>query len=76
MDEPASAAGVLPTEGAVRGTRPLYLVQRDIQPRRSSNRAYSGIIIPALTSGVSVSSQEIEPVLHVWDLFNEQVRTF
>ncbi|XP_033223528.1 MOXD1 homolog 2 [Belonocnema kinseyi] len=35
-DEPVSAAGVLPAHGAVRGSRPLYLVQRDAQPKRSS----------------------------------------
>ncbi|XP_076278554.1 DBH like monooxygenase olf413 [Lasioglossum baleicum] len=35
-EEPASAAGVLPANGAVRGSRPLYLVQRDSQPRPSS----------------------------------------
>lgn len=36
VEEPVSAAGVLPDHGAVRGSRPLYLVQRDTQPRRSS----------------------------------------
>lgn len=35
-DEPVSAAGVLPAHGAVRGSRPLYLVQRDAQPKRTS----------------------------------------
>ncbi|XP_076382479.1 DBH like monooxygenase olf413 [Megalopta genalis] len=34
-EEPASAAGVLPANGAVRGSRPLYLVQRDSQPKPS-----------------------------------------
>ncbi|XP_043495838.1 MOXD1 homolog 2 isoform X1 [Polistes fuscatus] len=34
--EPASVAGVLPGHGAVKGSRPLYLVQRDTQPKRSS----------------------------------------
>ncbi|KAK2584480.1 hypothetical protein KPH14_006855 [Odynerus spinipes] len=34
--EPASAAGVLPGHDAVRGSRPMYLVQRDSQPKRSS----------------------------------------
>lgn len=36
VEEPVSAAGVLPDHGAVRGSRPLYLVQRDAQPRRNS----------------------------------------
>lgn len=36
VEEPVSAAGILPDHGAVRGSRPLYLVQRDAQPRRSS----------------------------------------
>ncbi|XP_029038861.1 MOXD1 homolog 2 isoform X1 [Osmia bicornis bicornis] len=37
MEEPVSAAGVLPDEGTVhRGSRPLYLVQRDAEPRPSS----------------------------------------
>ncbi|EFN82597.1 MOXD1-like protein 2 [Harpegnathos saltator] len=36
VEEPVSAAGILPDHGAVRGTRPLYLVQRDAQPRRNS----------------------------------------
>ncbi|KAG7212297.1 hypothetical protein KM043_012624 [Ampulex compressa] len=36
VEEPVSAAGVLPDHGAVRGSRPLYLVQRDAQPRRTS----------------------------------------
>lgn len=35
-EEPVSAAGVLPDHGDVRGSRPLYLVQRDAQPRKSS----------------------------------------
>ncbi|XP_034935719.1 MOXD1 homolog 2 isoform X2 [Chelonus insularis] len=35
-EEPVSAAGVLPPHGAVRGSRPLYLVQRDSQPKRMS----------------------------------------
>ncbi|XP_031841330.1 DBH like monooxygenase olf413 [Nomia melanderi] len=35
VEEPVSAAGVLPAHGAVRGSRPLYLVQRDSQPRPS-----------------------------------------
>lgn len=35
VEEPVSAAGVLPAYGAVRGSRPLYLVQRDSQPRPS-----------------------------------------
>ncbi|XP_015603394.1 MOXD1 homolog 2 [Cephus cinctus] len=34
-EEPVSAAGVLPAHGAVHGTRPLYLVQRDAQPKRT-----------------------------------------
>ncbi|XP_014208598.1 MOXD1 homolog 2 [Copidosoma floridanum] len=73
VDEPASAAGVLPSEGAVRGTRPLYLVQLDVQPRRSVSRPIAGIISPAMGDSGS-KKQEPEPVLHVWDLFNEQVR--
>ncbi|XP_076162693.1 DBH like monooxygenase olf413 [Ptiloglossa arizonensis] len=36
VEEPVSAAGVLPDYGAVRGSRPLYLVQRDAQPKPSS----------------------------------------
>lgn len=36
VEEPVSAAGVLPDHGAVRGSRPLYLVQRDAQPKRIS----------------------------------------
>ncbi|KYM75610.1 MOXD1 like protein 2 [Atta colombica] len=36
VEEPVSAAGILPDHGAVRGSRPLYLVQRDAQPRRNS----------------------------------------
>ncbi|KAL2742497.1 MOXD1 2-like, partial [Vespula maculifrons] len=39
--EPASVAGVLPGHGAVRGSRPLYLVQRDTQPKRSSHNQES-----------------------------------
>ncbi|KAK0076909.1 hypothetical protein PV325_004706, partial [Microctonus aethiopoides] len=35
VEEPVSAAGVLPPHGAVRGSRPLYLVQRDSQPKRA-----------------------------------------
>ncbi|XP_023290728.1 MOXD1 homolog 2 [Orussus abietinus] len=35
-EEPVSAAGVLPAHGAVRGSRPLYLVQRGVQPKRTS----------------------------------------
>lgn len=35
-DEPVSVAGILPVEGVVRGSRPLYLVQRDAQPKRNS----------------------------------------
>lgn len=31
-----SAAGVLPDHDAIRGSRPLYLVQRDAQPRPTS----------------------------------------
>ncbi|OXU30637.1 hypothetical protein TSAR_003426, partial [Trichomalopsis sarcophagae] len=60
VDEPASAAALLPAEGAVRGTRPLYLVQRDFQQRRS----FSGL----------GRKQEPEPVLHEWELSNAQVR--
>ncbi|XP_053994573.1 MOXD1 homolog 2 isoform X1 [Hylaeus volcanicus] len=33
--EPVSAAGGLPEQGSVRGSRPLYLVQRDAQPKQS-----------------------------------------
>ena len=62
VDEPASAAGVLPADGAVRGTRPLYLVQRDVEPRRYTSQGTN-----ARNHG------EPEPVLHVWDLFNAQV---
>ncbi|XP_011297575.1 MOXD1 homolog 2 [Fopius arisanus] len=36
VEEPVSAAGVLPPHGAVRGSRPLYLVQRDSPPKRTS----------------------------------------
>lgn len=43
--EPASVAGVLPGHGAVRGSRPLYLVQRDTQPKRSSHNQESESIL-------------------------------
>ena len=36
VEEPVSAAGVLPDHDAIRGSRPLYLVQRDAQPRPTS----------------------------------------
>lgn len=36
VDEPVSAVGVLPVDGVVRGTRPLYIVQRDVPPKRVS----------------------------------------
>ncbi|CAK9815881.1 MOXD1 homolog 2 [Anthophora quadrimaculata] len=36
VEEPVSAAGVLPDHDAIRGSRPLYLVQRDTQPRPNS----------------------------------------
>ncbi|XP_063980293.1 MOXD1 homolog 2 [Diachasmimorpha longicaudata] len=36
VEEPVSAAGVLPPHGAVRGSRPLYLVQRDSPPKRTA----------------------------------------
>ncbi|XP_020297995.1 MOXD1 homolog 2 [Pseudomyrmex gracilis] len=41
VEEPVSAAGILPDHGAVRGSRPLYLVQRDAQPRRNSRNQES-----------------------------------
>ncbi|XP_048505129.1 MOXD1 homolog 2 isoform X2 [Athalia rosae] len=37
-EEPVSAAGVLPDHGDIRGSRPLYLVQRDAQPARRTSR--------------------------------------
>ncbi|XP_017756157.1 PREDICTED: MOXD1 homolog 2-like [Eufriesea mexicana] len=42
VEEPVSAAGVLPDHDAVRGSRPLYLVQRDAQPRPSSRNEEAG----------------------------------
>ncbi|XP_003701320.2 DBH like monooxygenase olf413 [Megachile rotundata] len=35
-EKPVSAAGVLPDRVAIRGPKPLYLVQRDAEPRPSS----------------------------------------
>ncbi|XP_043278026.1 MOXD1 homolog 2 [Venturia canescens] len=35
-EEPVSVAAGLPEDGTVRGSRPLYLVQRDSQPKRTS----------------------------------------
>ncbi|XP_014221453.1 MOXD1 homolog 2 [Trichogramma pretiosum] len=62
VDEPASAAGVLPADGAVKGMRPLYLVQRDVEPRRISHQ------------GTNARNIEPEPILHTWELLNAQVR--
>lgn len=41
VEEPVSAAGVLPDHDAIRGSRPLYLVQRDAQPKPTSRNQES-----------------------------------
>ncbi|KAF7399804.1 hypothetical protein HZH68_008396 [Vespula germanica] len=56
--EPASVAGVLPGHGAVRGSRPLYLVQRDTQPKRSSHNQESE---PVLKTWDVLNQQVILP---------------
>lgn len=65
-DEPVSVAGILPVEGVIRGSRPLYLVQRDAQPKRNSRNHKAESALQVWT----ISNQQVSdwrPSVWTWE---------